>query len=87
MQEVEARDRARIARINSLDADGYWDLVQDRQDDLKWCGSSPFYTFLKTAPKSRPGRTTLQAPGPGAAATGAGPGRTGAAGGGGLDLR
>jgi AmmeMemoRadiSam system protein B len=53
MQEVEARDRARIERINSLDADGYWDLIQENQDDLKWCGSSPFYTFLKTAPKSK----------------------------------
>ena len=53
MVEVEQRDRARISRINSLDADGYWDLIQERRDDLKWCGSSPFYTFLKTAPKSR----------------------------------
>jgi predicted class III extradiol MEMO1 family dioxygenase len=32
---------------------GFWDLVRERQDDLKWCGSSPFYTFLKTAPKAR----------------------------------
>jgi len=53
MQEVEARDRSRIERINSLDSDGYWDLIQENQDDLKWCGSSPFYTFLKTAPKSK----------------------------------
>jgi len=53
MQDVEARDAARIARINSLDAPGFWDLVRERRDDLKWCGSSPFYTFLKTAPKSR----------------------------------
>jgi len=53
MQEVEVRDRARIERINSLDADGYWDLIQENHDDLKWCGSSPFYTFLKTAPKSK----------------------------------
>jgi AmmeMemoRadiSam system protein B len=53
MLEVEQRDRARIARISLLDADGYWDLIQERQDDLKWCGSSPFYTFLKTAPKAR----------------------------------
>jgi MEMO1 family protein len=53
MLEVEHRDRARIERINSLDADGYWDLIQENQDDLKWCGSSPFYTFLKTAPKAR----------------------------------
>lgn len=53
MQEVEVRDRARIDRINSLDADGYWNLIQENHDDLKWCGSSPFYTFLKTAPKSK----------------------------------
>lgn len=53
MQEVETRDRARIERINSLDAAGYWDLIQENHDDLKWCGSSPFYTFLKTAPKSK----------------------------------
>ena len=53
MQEVEARDRARIERINSLDAAGYWDLIQENHDDLKWCGSSPFYTFLKTAPKAK----------------------------------
>ena len=53
MQEVESRDAARIARIEALDAAGFWDLVRDRQDDLKWCGSSPFYTFLKTGPKSK----------------------------------
>jgi AmmeMemoRadiSam system protein B len=53
MQAVEARDAQRIERINAMDAGGFWDLVQERRDDLKWCGSSPFYTFLKTAPKAR----------------------------------
>jgi AmmeMemoRadiSam system protein B len=53
MQEVGARDERRIERINALDSGGFWDLVRERQDDLKWCGSSPFYTFLKTAPKAR----------------------------------
>jgi AmmeMemoRadiSam system protein B len=53
MQAVADRDEQRIARINELDADGFWELVQERRDDLKWCGSSPFYTFLKTAPPSR----------------------------------
>jgi AmmeMemoRadiSam system protein B len=53
MQEVGARDEQRIERINALDAGGFWDLVRERRDDLKWCGSSPFYTFLKTAPKAR----------------------------------
>jgi hypothetical protein len=49
MMLVDARDRGRIERINAGDADGYWELVRERQDDLKWCGSAPFYTFLRTA--------------------------------------
>jgi AmmeMemoRadiSam system protein B len=53
MNEVEARDRDRIARINAGDADGFWNLVQQNRDDLKWCGSSPFYTFLKAVPQAR----------------------------------
>jgi len=53
MNEVEARDRDRIALINSGDADGFWELVRENRDDLKWCGSSPFYTFLKAAPRAR----------------------------------
>jgi len=53
MESVADRDEQRIARINDMDAEGFWDLVQERHDDLKWCGSSPFYTFLKTAPQAR----------------------------------
>jgi AmmeMemoRadiSam system protein B len=53
MRAVEARDADRIARINAMDAPGFWDLVREQQDDLKWCGSSPFYTFLKTVPQAR----------------------------------
>jgi AmmeMemoRadiSam system protein B len=53
MLSVEARDAERIRRINALDPAGFWDLVRENQDDLKWCGSSPFYAFLKTAPQSR----------------------------------
>ncbi len=50
MVEVETRDRNRIDRIAASDAHGFWDLVRFREDDLKWCGSSPFYTFLKSVP-------------------------------------
>ena len=50
---VARRDRARIDRINAGDAAGFWDLVQERQDELKWCGSSPVYTFLKAVPQAR----------------------------------
>jgi MEMO1 family protein len=53
MEEVAARDRRRIACINGADAAGFWDLVSENRDPLKWCGSSPFYTFLKAVPKAR----------------------------------
>jgi len=53
MNEVAERDRQRIERINAGDAAGFWNLVQEKRDDLKWCGSSPFYTFLKAVPKAR----------------------------------
>lgn len=53
MSEVGVRDEARIARINASDAAGFWELVRENRDDLKWCGSSPFYTFLKAVPKVR----------------------------------
>ena len=42
MAEVEERDRERIKRINEGDAEGFWELVRQNQDDLKWCGSAPF---------------------------------------------
>jgi AmmeMemoRadiSam system protein B len=50
MLEVAARDKERIERINASDAKGFWELVQQNHDDLKWCGSSPLYTFLKAVP-------------------------------------
>jgi len=53
MSQVAGRDRQRIDRINAGDVRGFWDLVQERHDDLKWCGSSPLYTFLKVAPQAR----------------------------------
>ncbi len=42
---VGGRDRQRM--------EGFWELVQENHDDLKWCGSSPVYTFLKVAPNAR----------------------------------
>jgi AmmeMemoRadiSam system protein B len=52
MQEVAERDRRRIERIAEADAGGFWNLVQENHDDLKWCGSSPLYTFLKALPRA-----------------------------------
>jgi AmmeMemoRadiSam system protein B len=50
MLAVERKDRARIDQLVAGDAAAYWDLVQRNKDDLKWCGASPFYTFLRTMP-------------------------------------
>ena len=53
MLGVAARDKERIARMVAGDAGGFWDLVQPNHDDLKWCGSSPLYTFMRAVPQAR----------------------------------
>ena len=53
MIEVAERDRGRIERITSGDIDGFWNLVRERQDDLKWCGVTPFYTLMRAVPNAR----------------------------------
>lgn len=53
MEETEARDRRRIGRLLDGDAGGFWAEVCENRDDLKWCGTPPFYTFLKSAPGGR----------------------------------
>jgi hypothetical protein len=53
MLEVEEKDRARIASINEGDTGQFWQQIQEDQDPLKWCGSAPFYTFLRTMPAAR----------------------------------
>jgi len=53
MLAVEKRDRQRIESITASDAQGFWQQVQERQDDLKWCGSSPLYTFLRAVPGAK----------------------------------
>ncbi len=53
MVAVAARDKRRIASINGGKAEEFWDQVQENQDDLKWCGSSPLYTFLRAVPEAR----------------------------------
>jgi MEMO1 family protein len=53
MLAIETRDRQRIENISTGDRSAYWSLVQDGHDDLKWCGSAPFYTFLKAVPSAK----------------------------------
>jgi MEMO1 family protein len=50
MLHIRERDVQRIDHINAGDARIYWELVQENHDDLKWCGASPLYTFLKVVP-------------------------------------
>ncbi|MEO8099516.1 MAG: AmmeMemoRadiSam system protein B [Acidobacteriota bacterium] len=53
MATVAERDRNRIRQMEAGDARAFWDLVQENHDDLKWCGSSPIYTFLQALPQAR----------------------------------
>ena len=57
MREVSTQDAARIERLCAADTEGFVRLVQANQDDLKWCGYSPFYVFLRSMGHARP---TLQ---------------------------
>jgi AmmeMemoRadiSam system protein B len=53
LAEVASRDAARNEQIAAGNASGFWDLVQQNRDDLRWCGSAPIYTFLKAVPQAR----------------------------------
>jgi MEMO1 family protein len=53
MEIVTRRDRLRIERMERGDAAGFWELVRENRDDLKWCGASPIYTFLRAMPNIR----------------------------------
>jgi AmmeMemoRadiSam system protein B len=53
MAVVRERDHLRIERVIAADAHGFWDLIKENKDDLKWCGSSPLYTFLSAVPEAR----------------------------------
>jgi MEMO1 family protein len=53
MEAVRLRDRTRIARMEQGDPAGFWELIRENRDDLKWCGSAPIYTFLKAMPQAR----------------------------------
>jgi len=54
MREVAALDNVRLERVCAGDTSGFVGLVQPNQDELKWCGYSPFYIFLRTMEHVRP---------------------------------
>ena len=45
---MRKRDEERLSKIAAGDADGYFELMHPNQDDLRWCGYSPVYTFLRS---------------------------------------
>ena len=48
LQEVRVRDEERLREVCAGNAEGFCELVHPNQDDLRWCGYSPLYTFLAT---------------------------------------
>lgn len=53
MQDVMLRDRERIRLVEDGDAAGLWNAAECRADALKWCGTTPLYTFLSAVPAAR----------------------------------
>jgi AmmeMemoRadiSam system protein B len=54
MRRVAARDRERLGAIEAGDAASFWGTVHaGGDDDLRWCGSAPIYTFLRAVPGLR----------------------------------
>jgi AmmeMemoRadiSam system protein B len=53
MRDVRTQDQARMDLICKGDAAGFAGVVQPR-DQLKWCGYSPFYVFLRTMERVHP---------------------------------
>ncbi len=53
MVRVRELDHARIDCLVRGDADAFWAAVRENHDELKWCGSSAFYTFLRAVPGAK----------------------------------
>jgi len=53
MAVVGEQDHRRLELACAGDAPGFFDSVKTNGDELKWCGYSPLYTFLKAVPRAR----------------------------------
>lgn len=53
MSAVAEQDHERLESLCGGDIGRFFELVSKNQDDLKWCGYSPLYTFAKTFPAAR----------------------------------
>jgi AmmeMemoRadiSam system protein B len=50
---VRRADEERLARVCASDSEGFFELVRPGQDELRWCGYAPVYTFLRAVPGVR----------------------------------
>lgn len=53
MVEVEKLDRARVGMLSEGDGYAFWQDVNARDAELKWCGSSTLFTFSRLYPEAR----------------------------------
>jgi AmmeMemoRadiSam system protein B len=53
MLAVRERDMERLDHYCRGDAAGFYDLVRVNEDELRWCGYAPLYTFLQAVPEAR----------------------------------
>jgi len=53
MTTVAGQDRERLDALCDGDLSRFFELVRMNQDELKWCGYSPLYTFAKAVPRAR----------------------------------
>jgi AmmeMemoRadiSam system protein B len=53
MTDVEEQDRQRLELACQADQRGFFELVNKNGDELKWCGYSALYTFMKAVPQAR----------------------------------
>lgn len=51
--QVSSFDHDRLESLASGDIDRFWKQVQEEQDPLKWCGSSPLYMLYRAIPGVR----------------------------------
>jgi AmmeMemoRadiSam system protein B len=53
MLEVKERDQARLQHACASESEEFFELVKPEEDELKWCGFAPLYTFLQVQPQAR----------------------------------
>ncbi|MBI1766178.1 MAG: AmmeMemoRadiSam system protein B [Acidobacteria bacterium] len=53
MLEVKERDQARLQYACAGESEEFFELVKPDEDELKWCGFAPLYTFMQVQPQAR----------------------------------